>query len=163
LKPPRGGRQTNQAKMNTLYEEAFAYMKHTWMEASDFASMTEEDVKSAMEPYDEFMESLVPSDTPFEQYIHRERMLYDLHDRDTIVVFRYDPRDESDSDSSTCYSESEYDDDSSEALSFINNVRIMDEGDFRDQLAANEFVGGYWDPAIHWVLSKDRLRLVMNH
>ncbi len=151
--------------MKTLYEEAFAYMKQTWMEDPEFASMTEADVNSAMEPYDEFMESLVPANTPFERYIHRERMLYDLHDQDAIVVFRYDPRDESDSDSdtNTCYSESEYDDDSSEALSFINNVRIMDEGDFRDQLAANEFVGGYWDPAIHWVLSKKRLRLTMNH
>lgn len=140
-------------------------MQHTWMQDPNFASMTEEDVKSAMEPYDTFMKALVPADTPFEQYIHRERMLYDLHDQDAIVVFRYDPRDESDtdSDSSTCYSEAEYDDDSSEALSFINNVRIMDEGDFRDQLAANEFVGGYWDPAIHWVLSKARLRIVMKH
>lgn len=153
--------------MKTLYEEAFAYMKHTWMEDLEFASMTEADVNSAMEPYDEFMESLVPANTPFQRYIHRERILYDLHDQDTIVVFRYDPRDDSDSDSdsdtNTCYSESEYDDDSSEALSFINNVRIMDEGDFRDQLAANEFVGGYWDPAIHWVLSKTRIRLVKNH
>ena len=149
--------------MNTLYEEAFGYMKHTWMNESEFEYMTEADINSTMEPYDEFMESLVPANTPFEPYIHRERMLYKLHDQDRIVVFRYDPRDESDSDSSTCYSKSEYDDDSSEALSFINNVRIMDEGDFRDQLAANEFVGGYWDPAIHWVLSKDRLRLVMNH
>lgn len=148
--------------MNTLYEEAFAYMKHTWMNEPEFAELTEADIQHAMEPYDEFMGDLVPNDTPFEKYIHRERMLYELHDRDEIVVFRYDPRDESDSDSSTCYSDSEYDDDSSEALSFINNVRIMDEGDFRDQLAANEFVGGYWDPAIHWVLSKARLRLVMS-
>jgi hypothetical protein len=149
--------------MNTLYEEAFAYSKHTWMSDPEFASITEEDVQNAMEPYDEFMGALVPEDTPFEKYIHRERILYDLHNNDELLVFRYDPRDESDSDSSTCYSESEYDESSSEALSFINNVRIMDEGDFRDQLAANEFVGGYWDPAIHWVLSKARLRVVINH
>lgn len=138
-------------------------MKHTWMTDYEFLSITETDVQTAMEPYDEFMESLVSDHTPYERYIHRERMLYELHDQDKLVVFRYDSRDESDSDSSTCYSESEYDESSSEALSFINNVRIMDEGDFRDQLAANEFVGGYWDPAIHWVLSKQRLRLVMKH
>ena len=149
--------------MNTLYEEAFAYIKHTWMNDPEFTTITEADVQSAMEPYDEYMDSLIPDGTPFDKYIHRERMLYELHDQDTIVVFRYDSRDESDSDTNTCYSESEYDESSSDALSFINNVRIMDEGDFRDQLAANEFIGGYWDPTIHWVLSKHRLRIVMNH
>ena len=149
--------------MNTLVEEAFAYMKHTWMNEPEFASITETDVQTSIEAYDEFMGGLVPDNTPFERYIHRERILYDLHDQDEVIVFRYDPRDESDSDSSTCYSESEYDESSSEALSFINNVRIMDEGDFRDQIMANEFTGGYWDPAIHWVLSKARLRLRMNY
>ena len=151
--------------MNTLVEEAFAYMKHTWMNESEFASITETDVQDSIEAYDEFMGCLIPDNTPFERYIHRERMLYDLHDQDEVIVFRYDPRDESDSDSdtNTCYSESEYDESSSEALSFINNVRIMDEGDFRDQIMANEFTGGYWDPAIHWVLSKARLRLRMNY
>ena len=140
-------------------------MKHTWMKETEFATLTEADIEHAMEPYDSFMGDLVPDDTPFERYIHRERMLYDLHDQDEVLVFRYDPGDESDSDSDTqtCYSESEYDELSSEALSFINNVRIMDEGDFRDQIMANEFTGGYWDPAIHWVLSKARLRLIMNH
>ncbi len=151
--------------MNTLVEEAFAYLKHTWMKEPEFASITESDVQHSLEAYDEFMGSLVPEDTPFERYIHRERMLYDLHNDDELLVFRFDPRDESesDSDSSTCYSESEYDESSSEALSFINNVRIMDEGDFRDQIMANEFTGGYWDPAIHWVLCKARLRLILNH
>lgn len=152
--------------MHTLYEEAIAYMKLTWMKDNEFISITEADIQSAMEPYDEYMGNLVPDDTPFEKYIHRERMLYDLHDQDEIVVFRYDSKDESDSesdsDTSTCYSNSEYDESSSEALSFINNVRIMDEGDFRDQIMANEFTGGYWDPIIHWVLSKTRLRLIMN-
>ena len=149
--------------MNTLIEEAFAYMKHTWMNTSEFATLTESDIQHAIESYDIFVRSLVPNTTPFGKYIHRERMLYDLHDQDEIIVFRYDPTNDSDSDSSTCYSESEYDESSSEALSFINNVRIMDEGDFRDQIMANEFTGGYWDPSIHWVLSKARLRLVMNH
>lgn len=151
--------------MNSLTEEAFAYMKHTWMNEPEFATLTEDDIQAAMEPYDVFMGDLVPDDTPFERYIHRERMLYDLHDQDEIIVFRYDPNDETDSDSDTqtCVSESEYDESSSEALSFINHVRIMDEGDFRDQIMANEFTGGYWDPAIHWVLSKARLRLILNH
>ena len=45
--------------MNTLYEEAFAYSKHTWMNDPEFASITEEDVQNAMEPYDEFMGALV--------------------------------------------------------------------------------------------------------
>lgn len=45
--------------METLYKEAFAYMKHTWMTDYEFVSITEGDVQTAMEPYDEFMESLV--------------------------------------------------------------------------------------------------------
>jgi hypothetical protein len=31
------------------------------------------------------------------------------------------------------------------------------EDDFRDQLAANEFVGGYWKPHMYWVLPKKAL------
>jgi hypothetical protein len=131
--------------MDALYQEAFDYIRYN----SKDAPPSLEAIQKAMKPYDEFMAALVPSKLPFAKYIHKERILYDLFMKDEILVFRYDARDD---DSVSLYSNNTYDDTSDEALSFVNGVRIMDETDFREQLMANEFTGGYWEPELHWVL-----------
>ncbi len=143
-----------------LYTEAFGYLKHTWFEddPDTFAEATVESVAEAIQPYADFLDILVPHGTPYAKYIHKERMLYDQFMNDEILVFRYDDEDDDES----FYSESELSDDtSSETKSFINNVRLMDESDFREQITANEFTGGYWTPHHHWVLSKKALHAVM--
>ena len=141
--------------MEHLYTEAFAYLKHTWA----IADATEMCVAAAIQPYSEFLETLVPQGTPYAKYIHKERMLYDQFMNDEILVFQYDAEDD---DLESFYSESELSDDiSSETKSFINDVRLMDESDFREQITANEFTGGYWIPQHHWVLSKKVLHNVI--
>ena len=143
-----------------LYTEAFAYLKHTWFESDpkSFVEATVELVAEAFQVYSTFLDTLVPDETPYAKYIHKERMLYDLFMNDEILVFRYDAEDDDES----FYSESELSDDiSSETKSFINDVRLMDESDFREQITANEFTGGYWTPHHHWVLSKKALYAVM--
>ena len=148
--------------MDHLYTEAFAYLKHTWFENqhkkyNKFVGATEESVAAAIQPYADFLETLVPQGTPYAKYIHKERMLYDLFMNDEVMVFRYDAEDDE-----SFYSESELSDDiSSETKSFINDVRLMDESDFREQITANEFTGGYWTPHHHWVLSKTALHNVI--
>ena len=143
--------------MDSLITEISAYLNHTWRKEKRLASITAKHICRAMLPYDKFIESIIPSNTPFAKYVHKERLLYDLYMEDEILVFRYAP----DDDQMTLYSNNEFDDASSEAKSFINNVRVMDEWDFREQLSANEFVGGFWEPSEHWVLTKSSLRAVM--
>lgn len=145
--------------MDTLYNEAFAYLKHTWCENRQFVEVTKKNVTDAIQPYNVYLETLVPSNILFAKYIHKERMLYDLFIDDMILVFRYDTNDD---DAESFYSESELSDDtSSETKTFINDVRLLDESDFREQITANEFTGGYWEPQHHWVLSKKMLRSVI--
>jgi hypothetical protein len=131
--------------MDVLCQEAFDYIRYNYKTIHP----SREAIQKAIQPYDEFMVALVPPRLPFAKYIHRERILYDLFMKDEILVFRYDAHDD---DSVSLYSNNTYDDESDEALSFVNGVRIMDETDFREQLTANEFTGGYWDPELHWVL-----------
>lgn len=141
--------------MDTLYNEAFAYFNYTWSENPHFKNVTKENIIEAILPYSLYLKNLVPSNTPYSKYIHKERMLYDLFMDDEILVFRYDAYED---DAESFYSESELSDDtSSETKSFINGVRLLDESDFREQITANEFTGGYWIPEHHWVLSKKTL------
>ncbi len=136
--------------MDTLYQEALDYIRCNY----EHLQPSLDTIQQAIRPYDEFMRTLVPSKLPFAKYIHKERIVYDLFMDDKILVFRYDARDD---DSHSLYSNNTYDDDSDEALTFVNGVRIMDESDFREQLTANEFTGGYWEPALHWVLELKEL------
>lgn len=140
---------TQTSKMDILYNEAREYLKYTWN-----VTATDQQLKKAIGRYDTFLESLVPLNTPFAKYIHKERIMYDLFMDDEIIVFCYDIRDD---DAESFYSNNTFDDHSSQSSKFMNGIRTMDEADFREQLAANEFVGGYWDPQIHWVLSKKKL------
>jgi hypothetical protein len=140
--------------MDSISHFAILYLQHTWAKDPEFKNVTEEDIRASLVPYGEYMKYIVPAETPFEKFIHRERLLYTLHKEDLILIFRV----AEDDDDESFYSNNELDDDSSEALSFIGDVRLMDDSDFREQLSANEFIGGYWDPKIHWVLSKNALR-----
>jgi hypothetical protein len=136
--------------MDVLFAEAKEYLKYTWnIEAND------QQLEKAINRYDNYLATLVPSNTPFAKYIHKERILYDLFMDDEIIVFCYDPT--ADDDAESFYSNNTYDDHSSQSAKFMNGVRTMDETDFREQLSANEFVGGYWEPHMHWVLSKKML------
>jgi hypothetical protein len=131
-------------------------LNHTWRKEKRLASITPQHIKKALLPYEKYIENIIPSNTPFAKYIHKERILYDLYMEDEIIVFRYAP-----DDAITLYSNNDFDEASSEANSFINDVRVMDEWDFREQLSANEFVGGFWEPSEHWVLSKTALKVMM--
>ena len=144
--------------MDSVSHIAFLYLQHTWSKLPEFKNATEDDIRASLVPYGDYLKHIVPAETPFEKFIHKERLLYKLHKEDYILVFRV----AEDDDDESFYSNNDFDDSSSEALSFIGDVRVMDESDFRDQLSANEFTGGYWDPKIHWVLSKNRLRTVLS-
>lgn len=136
--------------MNTLIAEAREYLKYTWC-----IDATDQQFEKAFSRYDTFLTTLVPPNTPFAKYIHKERILYDLFMDDQIIVFCYDPTDDDDAES--FYSNNTLGEDSSQISKFMNGIRTMDEADFREQLSANEFVGGHWEPQIHWVLSKKKL------
>ena len=141
--------------MESVAHIAFLYLQHTWSKDPEFKRITQEDVRASLVPYETYMKCIVPSGTPYEKFIHKERLLHTLHKEQLILVFRVA---EEEDDAESFYSNNEYDENCEDALSFIGDVRLMDESDFREQLSANEYTGGYWDPKIHWVLSKNALR-----
>ena len=136
--------------MDALTLEAKEYILAMWNLVA-----TQPQIERAIQRYDDYLETLVPASNPLAKYIHKERMLYDLFMDDEIMVFRYDPNEDDDAES--FYSDNTFDDHSSQTSKFMNGVRTMDESDFRDQLGANEFVGGHWEPHMHWVLPKKAL------
>lgn len=144
--------------MDILTLEAKEYVLAMWNLVA-----TQPQIERAIQRYDDYLETLVPANTPsaIAKYIHKERMLYDLFMNDEIIVFRYDPNEDDDAES--FYSDNTFDDHSSQTSKFMNGVRTMDESDFRDQLGANEFVGGYWEPHMHWVLTKRALEESMKN
>ncbi len=147
--------------METLANEIHEYLKYTWYEEPEFADVrvTVHDITCVVENYGTYIKRIVPKgacSAAFMKYIHKERILYDQYHNDEIACFLYEIQDEDSSDTDSMYSESELETDS-EPESFINGFKIMDEYDYREQLTANEFTGGYWDPSIHWVVSKERL------
>jgi hypothetical protein len=138
--------------MDALTLEAKEYILAMWNLVA-----TQPQIERAIQRYDDYLDTLVPASTPsaVAKYIHKERILYDLFMDDEIMVFRYDPNEDDDAES--FYSDNTFDDHSSQTSKFMNGVRTMDESDFRDQLGANEFVGGHWEPHMHWVLPKKML------
>lgn len=151
--------------MLKLANEAHEYVQITWAEEEPiFKNVTVDLLKSIIQPYDTFYKSLVPEGVPaaVKPYIHRERMLYDLYQENKIMVFRYDPVDDSDDDADSFYSNSELEDDEEKVKNFVNGILLLDEYYFREQLTANEFTGGYWESDHHWVLSRERLLAALN-
>jgi hypothetical protein len=144
--------------MDTLTAEAKNYVLAMWNMVA-----TQNQIEQAIQRYDDYYTAMVPADAPsaVAKYIHKERMLYDKFMNDEIIVFCYDPNEDDDAES--FYSDNTFDDHSSQSSKFLNGVRTMDESDFRDQLGANEFVGGYWDPTIHWVLPKEALTALVEN
>lgn len=150
--------------MRKLATEVFEYVQITWAEEEpSFKNVSVDLLKSVIQPYADFYRELIPDGTPesLKPYIHRERMLYDLYQDDKIMVFRYDPADDSDDDAESFYSNSELEEDEEKVKNFVNGILMLDEYYFREQLTANEFTGGYWDADHHWVLSRDKLFSVL--
>ena len=149
--------------MEPLYQEATDYCKMVWKTLSHSKQLSTQIIEKAIINYGDFLDSLIPKDEPFAKYIHVQRIIYDMFMNDEILIFRYDPKDPDLTEVESFYSTNTYDDDSSEALTFINGVRLMDEYDLREQITANEFTGGYWDPAIHWVIQKNKIINELNN
>ena len=146
--------------IDTLAVEAFEYVQEMWHQKHKLYKKTTVDIlKRVIEPYSEFYETLIPDDTPatLRPYIHRERILYDMFQKDKLMVFRYYPTEESDDDSESFYSNSELEEDEEKTKFFVNGVLLLDEYYYREQLSANEFTGGYWERDHHWVLSREKL------
>lgn len=145
----------------SLVEEAYDFISAVWDDDPKFKHLAEKHIEAAIIPYDKFLSQLVGASQPNAKYIHKERILYDLFKNDKVHVFRYNPRyddDDAASENTSLYSYAEYMETSTEALSFINGVRVMNEQDYVAQLSANEFVGGYWEPELHWVITRKALR-----
>lgn len=152
---------TQTEPMESLVNEIHEYLKLTWYEEPEFANIhiTCDDIKNVVQNYGDYMKRIVPitdCTKPYMKYIHKERILYDQYTNDEIACFLYEIKDDDSTDTDSMYSESELET-NSEPESFIDGFKVMDEYDYREQLTANEFTGGYWDPAIHWVVSKQRL------
>ena len=151
--------------MLKLATEVHEYVQITWAEEETiFKSVTINLLKSVLQPYADFYRTLIPNDVPesVKPYIHKERMLFDLYQEDKIMVFRYDPTDDSDDDAESFYSNSELEEDEEKVKNFVNGILMLDEYYFREQLSANEFTGGYWEPDHHWVLSREKLLTALN-
>lgn len=150
--------------MDTLVNEVYEYLKLTWFEEPELEFTNRLDVQSVLVNYGIYMKRLVPNNVctkEYMKYIHKERILYDQYHNDEIACFLYEVKDEDSDESDSMYSESELETDS-EPDSFIGGFKVLDEYDFREQLTANNFTGGYWDPAIHWVISKKQLHDIVN-
>ncbi len=158
--------------MPSYTQQIYTYLQHTWIEDyPKFQAIKPHHVSKVLQSYQTFYDNLIPNEhlrNPYNSFIHKERILYNMYMNDEIMVFKFDRRDDSDSEESSddesdsCYSESPLESDE-EPEDFINGMKIMDEYDFREQLRANEFVGGYWEPDLHWVLTKQSLRTILKN
>lgn len=145
--------------MNNLFLEALEYIRLEWSEFSDV--LKPHHIRKAVVPYKKYYEDLVPRGSVpdhLRPYINREAILYDKYVNDEIQVFLFDPKD----DDASFFSDSELDDAAEDEVNFVNGVKVYDEYDFREQITANKFTGGYWDAEIHWVIEKKRLKEVLN-
>ena len=144
--------------MSMLTNEVYEYAQLMWK-----SKISKESIESIIEPYDSFLDSLVPNTVPkdFRKYIHKERILYDMYLADKIIVFRYDPTNDSD-ETDSFYSNSELEEDQEKLEPFVNGVRIMDDYDYREQLMANPYTGGYWEAKYHCVIQKKNIKRLQN-
>ena len=109
-------------------------------------------------PYSEYMETLLEKfgDTAktLRKYINVEKMVYDEYQNEKILVFRFDPQ----NDREEFFDEEDELEDADHVCGFINGVKLLDDFDIREQITANEFTGGYWDPELHWVLDIPKIK-----
>ncbi len=148
--------------MRSLIQEAITYIELEWSEFTN--KLKPSHIRNTVIRYDNYLKNLVDKDTTpkhLHKYIHREKMLYDQYMADEILVFCYDPKDEED-DNESFSSVAEYEDSHPDEHNFVNGVKVLDEYDFREQITANEFTGGYWDGTIHWVIRKKDLNNAVN-
>lgn len=147
--------------MRALLQEAATYISLDWGEFLD--DIKPSHVAKAVVRYDKFLEELVNKNeipSKLMKYINRELMVYDMYMADEILVFCYDPKDEEDGGESFA-SAAEYADEHYDETNFVNGVKVLDEYDFREQITANKFTGGYWEPKIHWVVRKKDLKNIV--
>jgi hypothetical protein len=144
--------------MNTLFGEAADYIRYEWTEFEE--TLKPHHIRKAVVPYAEYLKALTPAEKVSDEllrYINKPLMLYDKYINNEIQVFLYDPKD----DNASFFSDSELDDATEDELDFVNGVKVCDEFDFREQITANKFTGGFWDPEIHWVVERKRLKKVI--
>jgi hypothetical protein len=142
--------------MDKLYKEALSYLTIDF--GSTFPFMYEEvkpeDIKRFVKSYKDYYNELLVGFTiskNLRKYINKERMVFDAYNDGKIMVLKYDPKDHTDEPNEEFFSDSEVKA-ADKSTGFINGVRLYDEFDFREQLTANEFTGGYWEPQWHWVV-----------
>jgi hypothetical protein len=143
--------------MNPLFQEAADYIMAEW---DEFTDLKPHHIRKAIQPYEQYLQTLVPPNAVSNAllpYVNRELILYDKYMNDEIQVFVYDNSD----DTTSFFSYSEFDEATEEDTEFVNGVKVRDEYDFREQITANRFTGGYWDPKIHWVVEKRRLKEIL--
>jgi hypothetical protein len=132
--------------MEHLYTEVVDYLK------DDFNKLSLDSVAAHVHNYGDYISTLMKVPKQMYRYINIPLMIHDKYINGEILVFIYDPND----DNGTLYSESETIEPES-TKGFINGVKLLDEYDIREQLTANIYTGGYWDPKIYWVLDLKKL------
>jgi hypothetical protein len=145
--------------MNPLFAEAAEYIRLEWDEFEK--TLKPHHIRKAVVPYAKYLQSLVPETEVSEAlrpYVNKQLILYDKYMNDEIQVFLYDPKD----DNASFFSDSELDDAAEDEVNFVNGVKVCDEYDFREQITANKFTGGYWDPEIHWVIERKTLKSILD-
>ena len=109
-------------------------------------------------PYSEYKESLMEKfgnlPLSLRKYVNVEKMVYDEYQKEKILVFRFDPQDNREE----FFSDDEELEEPDHTCGFINGVKLLDDYDIREQITANEFTGGYWDPELHWILDIPQIR-----
>jgi hypothetical protein len=109
-------------------------------------------------PYSKYIETLLEPFQPIPQglrkYINVEKMVYYQYQQEKILIFRFDPQ----NDREEFFDEEDELEEPEDTCGFINGVKLLDDFDIREQITANEFTGGYWEPELHWVLDIQKIR-----
>jgi len=140
--------------MEHLYTEVADYLKTYLNNTTIVKRINAGIVGLHIHNYEDYILTLMPKTIPkhMYKYINIPLMIHDKYIDDEILVFCYDPND----DNGTLYSESETIEPEI-TKGFINGVKLLDDYDIREQITANIYTGGYWDPKIYWVLDLKKL------
>jgi hypothetical protein len=137
--------------MDSLYSEVEEYLK-IYYPTTTFSRYS---IVSSIKNYAAYTKTLIPDSTPvtIRKYINIPQMINHLYSDQKILVFRFNP----DDDNESCRSESELSE-PAHTQGFINGVKLLDDTDIREQITANEYTGGFWDPKIHWILDLEKIQ-----